>query len=348
MKLLILTQKVAKNDPVLGFFHQWIIEFANRFEAVTVVCLEEHEHALPHNVRVRSLGKESGASRSKYMWRFFRYIVQERSAYDVVFVHMNQEYVLLGGIFWKLFGKQIFLWRNHPLGTPLTRVAVWLADTVLYTSPLSYTAAWNKSVQMPAGIDTTGCAQVDDVRRETDSILSLGRISPIKNIEVIIEALGLLSSRNISYTAALYGNADESHPNYYTKMQHRIQELQTKSDIVQRSAVPHSQTPDIYQQYDIFINATKSGSMDKTILEAMLCGCIVVVSNLSFKNILPSELLFKEGDREDLANTLARVLSFSAEKKDAIRNQLRAYVLREQSLDALMQKLTHLIHEKRS
>lgn len=30
----------------------------------------------------------------------------------------------------------------------------------------------------------------------------------------------------------------------------------------------------IYRRYDIFVNLTPSGSFDKTILEAILCGCI--------------------------------------------------------------------------
>ena len=60
MKLLICTQKVDKNDDLLGFFHAWIAEFAQNCEGVTVVCLFRGEVDLPENVRVLSLGKESG------------------------------------------------------------------------------------------------------------------------------------------------------------------------------------------------------------------------------------------------------------------------------------------------
>ena len=47
MKLLIITQKVNKIDPILGFFHGWIIEFAKHFESITVICLEKGEYNLP-------------------------------------------------------------------------------------------------------------------------------------------------------------------------------------------------------------------------------------------------------------------------------------------------------------
>ena len=89
MNLLILTQKVNKNDPILGFFHQWIEEFSNRFEKVTVICLQKGEYNLPSNVKVYSLGKESGKSKIKYVKNFFNLILGLNREYDSVFIHMN-------------------------------------------------------------------------------------------------------------------------------------------------------------------------------------------------------------------------------------------------------------------
>ena len=109
MKLIIFTQKVDQNDTVFSFFHSWIIEFATHSESVIVVCLYEGVHDLPSNVRVYSLGKEKGVSRWTYILRFYTYIVSFRREYDAVFVHQNQEYVLLGAFIWKLLRKQIYL-----------------------------------------------------------------------------------------------------------------------------------------------------------------------------------------------------------------------------------------------
>ena len=62
MRLLICTQAIDKNDPILGFFHRWVIEFAKHFEHISVICLREGTHTLPENVSVYSLGKEGGES----------------------------------------------------------------------------------------------------------------------------------------------------------------------------------------------------------------------------------------------------------------------------------------------
>jgi len=62
MKLLIVTQTIDSNDPVLGFFVRWVEEFSKQCEEVTVICLQKGEYELPKNVRVFSLGKESTKS----------------------------------------------------------------------------------------------------------------------------------------------------------------------------------------------------------------------------------------------------------------------------------------------
>ena len=117
MKLLIITQKVDRNDPILGFFHRWIIEFAKHFESIAVICLFEGEHNLPANVKVLSLGKEEGGARIsktlRYIVRFYNYIWRERKNYDAVFVHMNPIYVVLGGVLWRMWKKKISLWYTH-------------------------------------------------------------------------------------------------------------------------------------------------------------------------------------------------------------------------------------------
>src|SRR3990167_9977863 len=116
VKLLIITQKVDVNDDILGFFHGWLEKFAKKFSKLTVICLEKGEYVLPQNVEVLSLGKEAGKSRLKYIFRFYKYIFKYRDDYDAVFVHMNPEYVVLGGLFWKIMRKKILLWYNHTYG----------------------------------------------------------------------------------------------------------------------------------------------------------------------------------------------------------------------------------------
>jgi glycosyltransferase involved in cell wall biosynthesis len=246
MKLLICTQKVDRQDITLGFFHRWIIEFAQHFESVTVICLYEGEHDLPANVKVLSLGKERGKSHPKYILRFYKYILREIGNYDKVLVHMNQEYILLGGLLWKLFRKKVYMWRNHYDGTWLTDVAAVFCSKVFCTSRFSYTAKYKKTILMPVGIDTDFFKSNQAIKRIPQSILSQGRISPSKNIHIFIEVLGCLKGQGKTFTASIYGDPLPKDAEYYSSLKKRVQELGLSNIAKFYPALRYRDLPDVY------------------------------------------------------------------------------------------------------
>src|SRR3989344_4974046 len=274
MKLLIITQKVDKNDPILGFFHRWIEEFAKRYEFVTVICLEKGKYDLPENVKVLSLGKEKRNSNVRYIVHFYKYIWQERKNYDSVFVHMNQEYVLLGWKFWKLWGKKIYLWRNHAQGSLLTRLAVLFSNKVFCTSPSSYTARFKKTKLMPVGIDTDFFKPDPSVKRIPGSILFLGRISPVKKVLEFIDWV-----RDTEYIATIAGPILAEDREYGDEVKRKLtNKIKFIGPVNQEEALR------LYQTHEIYANFTPAGSMDKAIIEAVACGAKLEVRNPDLKS----------------------------------------------------------------
>ncbi len=282
MNLLILTQAVDKKNPILGFFHRWIEEFSKNCEHVIVICLESGEFGLPANVRVLSLGKETGCSRLKYLWRFYKYIRQERQNYDVVFVHMNQEYVLLGWKFWRLWGKKIWLWRNHAYGNFWTRLAVRLSDRVFCTSPQSFTAQFKKTELMPVGIDTDFFCPDLAVTKKPHSVLFLGRISPVKRALEFVEWFTGLSN---DFTATIAGVVMTKDREYERVLKLKIKKLRIENRIKFFGVLSQQEARTLYCSHELYVNLTPAGSMDKTILEAAACQTRVKVENSHLKHL---------------------------------------------------------------
>lgn len=338
MKLLIITQKIDKNDTVLGFFHRWVEELSKHFEHIMVICLEEGEYNLPENTTVLSLGKEDDVSRVTYLTRFYTYIWKERKNYDAVFVHMNQEYILLGWKLWKLLGKRIVFWRNHSQGNFLTNIAVWISDTVYCTSTSSYTARFKKTKLMPVGIDEKMFKRDFSIQRNNDTILSLGRISPIKKIDVLIDALILLDEKGIDFNASIYGDVPSRDVSYLEKLKQQGIDLLKKDKLVFHKGIPHRQIPKILNTHQIFVNMTPSGSFDKTILEAMACESIVIFSNDSLDNGIFQNVLVKQNDATSLAQKLEAVLR-TQNNFEKITKEGREYVIKNHSLSLLVSKL---------
>lgn len=345
MRLLILTQKIDKNDDVLGFFVRWVEEFRKKVEYVSVICLEKGDHDIPVSTPVFSLGKEKRPSKIQYLFRFYRYIFSEINRYDTVFVHMNQEYVLLGALIWRIFGKKIYFWRNHPNGSIWTRLAVGLSHRVFCTSEFSFTAQFRKTEIMPAGIDTDYFVDTENPARHVSPLLYLGRISSIKKVDILIDALHMLRDRGRTCATDIYGTAVNRvlEKEYYMKLREHATSLEKSGTIAFRGAVSHHDTPTIYNAHGILINLTPTGSFDKVILEMMACGGLVLVSNKSYKEIFPLEwhniLIFKEGDARDLADKIQGLLLLSIEKKREIGVYSRKIVCQKHSLALLVDKI---------
>jgi glycosyltransferase involved in cell wall biosynthesis len=331
MKLLIITQKVDKNDPILGFFHRWIEEFSKHWESIAVICLYKGVCELPQNVRVLSLGKEGGESKLKYIANFFKYIWNERKNYDKVFVHMNQEYILLGGLLWKLFNKDVFMWRNHHSGSFLTDIAASFCTKVFCTSRFSFTAKYTKTVFMPVGVDVVNFKPPTESVRIPKSILSLGRISPSKNIDVLVDAVEKITIPTM--TVDIYGDALPHDHEYLTKLKERV-----GKNISFYKGIPNIETVKVYSTHDIFVNLSSSGMYDKTIFEAMACGCLILASNENLRGKIPDDFIFANRSVEELTTKLTLLLNYSEQERAQASEKLQTFA-RQHSLESLGEKL---------
>lgn len=357
--ILIITQTIDTNNPVLGFFHRWAKEFAKHCEKLTVICLEKGEYHLPENVKVFSLGKEKTAdlresqhqnkfgtgqarrrlTRIKYILNFYKYIWQERKNYDSVFVHMNQEYILLGGLIWKLLGKKTMFWRNHPVGNFLTDIAVFFSDKIFCTSKYSYTAKFKKIQIMPVGIDTELFKRKLETKKMSNSILFLSRISPIKKPDLLIESLNLLNKEEINFNALIVGNPLLKDKKYYQEIKDNVEKYNLSQKIVFRSGVANKETIEFYNKYEIFVNLSPSGMFDKTIFEAMACEALVLTSNKNLIGEIDDAFIFAENNPQDLAIKLEKLLLLDDKERGDMSLFLRDYVVENHNLKTLVQKI---------
>jgi glycosyltransferase involved in cell wall biosynthesis len=342
MKILIITQAVDSKNTTLGFFVRFIEEFAKRTEKTTVICLEKGDFVLPKNINIFSLGKEQIKSRWNYLKNFFKLIFKTRKDYDTVFVHMNQEYIILGFLFWKIFRKKIFLWRNHPYGNFITRIAVKMSDVVFATSNQAYVSKFDKTKIMPVGVDKR-IFKTDDSNREVGSILVFGRIAPVKRIEMIIDTFANLLAKGLNAKLNIVGDFLEKDKGYYQIIKERIKKFRIEDFVYFRKAVPFKDAPFIYQKNDIFVNFTKAGSFDKTIVEAMSCGCKVLTTNPSLSDILP-ENSFTLEDESSRLNKMEKLLSMSSVEKTKYREDVRSFI-EYHSLDNLVDKIIQCINQ---
>lgn len=335
MRLLIVTQMVDRNDPVLGFFHRWIEELATHYDSIEVICLQKGEHTLPESVRVYSLGKERGTPKLARTARFL-YLVATRSArYDAVLVHMNPEYIILAGWFWRLLGKRVGLWYNHEVASPWFSIAQHIAHIVFYTSPFAASSHAPRARRMPAGIDTERFSERHEPRIP-NSIYFQGRVAPAKRVHILLEAVRLVRASGIPATLTIVGPCD---PHYVDELKSQYADLFDAGVATLRGPVPNEHTPALYASHAVSVNLTAAGNYDKTVLESAACETPVIVGSAAFADLVPSEWVVDGTDSEQLATALLAFLNLPAATQRALGNALRARVAAQHGLEGLARRL---------
>ena len=338
---------------MLGFFHNWIAELSKHYNLVTVIALKVGTHDLPANVRVFSLGKESSdkgfyVRKIYYILKFYYLIVRYLRTYTNVFVHQNQEYALLGSLIWKIFGKKIYLWRNHYAGNIVTKIACLVSSKTFYTSDSSYNATFPNAVKMPVGVDLESLQTSEVFDIPANSILMLSRLDPSKKPEIILQALQQLHEEGVSFTADFVGGTSkDKSPHYEAELVQLKDDLHLHGVVKFVGAVPSTETYKYYLSHDIYINVSKSGMLDKTIFKALAAGCVPLTTSLDFNEIIrpvANDTFKVEQDSvPSLVEKLKMATSMSTEAKKQAVKQMQDIVLEKSSLLTLVTKLTEII-----
>lgn len=341
MKLLIVTQVIDTEHPILGFFHRWVAEFAAQCESVEVICQATGQHNLPENVTVHSLGKEDSANKLVQLWRFYRYSWQLRQKYDAVFVHMIPLYVILGGPLWRFLGKKVGLWYAHGTVTASLHIATLCSHYVFTSTPQGFRIDNTKKKIVGQGIDTQLFRPLDHkLENEVLQLITVGRITQSKNIETLLRACAELKKQSVPFVFTIVGSAtNDSEQKYYQRLLGMVSDLKLESKVVWLGPVSNESLPQVLQQADVFIHDGSTGSLDKALLEAVSCGCVVISSNESYvtltKKFCP-ELLYESGQSETLASIIKEVNELGLDDRASCMRPIVSYVSHNYSISSLM------------
>jgi len=153
----------------------------------------------------------------------------------------------------------------------------------------------------------------------------VGRVTKIKGLDILIESLLLL---DFKYTMYIAGDGDML--SFYKKM---VKNLGIEKKVFFLGYV--NNIIDIYNKFDICICSSYSEAFPLSIIEAQASGVPVIASNISSINEIIIDgntgLLFKVGDKRDLANKINKIYYnrklYEFVKENAIKNVRKKYSL---------------------
>ena len=313
MRLLMITRKVDWQDASpAGFTYNWVKKIGQKLEKLYVITWQKSNRGdLPENIEIISLPKNKLIKMLVIQGKLLKILPKING----VFCHQNPEYTILSALWVKLFRKKIVTWYAHGLKN-------------------------RKKIEVVGqGIDVDYFKkhEAGDKNKEKFKIVSIGRISPAKDYETLIEAVNDIKNIDVQIIGAPALKKDHK---YFENLKQLVRDKKLENYIKFLGPVSHSQISPYYQGCDLFINLGQTGSMDKAVLEAMACEKLVLTCNEAFIDFLDDQrLIFQKKNPQDLAQKIINLINLSLEERETIGRQSRDKIVKNHNLDNLVSRI---------
>lgn len=363
MKVLMITPGIDESHDILGFIPTWVRKLAERVDKLYVITFHHDiKTELPDNVAVCDVNK-MGVSRLGKFIRFSSRLLHLNYTMlrivpkvDVVFCHMYPDFTLMSAPYAKLFRKSLVTWYTHGHVSLRLRIAHLLVNKMVTASKESFRIKSHKVIITGHGIDTDRFKPAENLagkKKSKTTILSVGRISPRKNIETLIKATDILVNEKgmKDLTLVIVGGVPvASQEPFFEELKNMVNELELGNHVEFVGSVPYSNVVNYYQQCDLFVTGSRTGSIDKNVLEAMACEKPAIACNEPFENVFgvySKLLLFNKEDPYDLAQKIASILKMDKDQRKKVYSYMREIVKSEHDIDGLTDKLVEVFESCR-
>lgn len=273
MKLLFFTRKIDKEDPKAGFVSDWVAKLANEVGFLYVLVWQKSKvDNLPKNVKLIELPNNKVLRLWVLKFKLLKYIPKV----DGVFTHMMPMYAVFVGFFTKIFRKKLIHWYMHKSVDWRLKVSNWFVDEYVSASEESFRMKTKKPINIFGhGININKFQFIDsEDKNEKFKILSVGRISPTKNIDSFIKIAEQIQLNNPELRdkfliQIIGGPGLISQQKYYLDLIEEVKEKGLNGVVDFIGPLPQEEIFEYYKNCDLFINLSDTGSIDKVVLEAI-------------------------------------------------------------------------------
>lgn len=356
MRLVFVTQKLDREDPILGATVAKARALAQRVDELHVLCLTEREHGLPDNVRISHFGASTRARRGLRYERVLADALRRRP--DGLLAHMCPIYLVLAAPLAKPLRVPLLLWYTHWTLDRTLMLATRLADAALSVERLSYPLDSPKVIALGHGIDVEDFTPRDGGGAGGDGtlrLLALGRTSPSKGFMTLLDAVGRLRADGLRVELELRGPSTTGEERAHREeLERRITELGVEDAVRLEPPLPRPQVPTLMRRFDAVVNPTRGqtrgGALDKVVYEAAASAVPVVACNPHFEELLgglPVELRFRSADAHDLAAKLAAFAASPPAARAEAGRILRRRVEQGHSVDTWADGVVRVVQQLR-
>ncbi len=349
MNICIITPSVDENNWLYGAFCPWIKSLSEQVDNILVLTLKKGMFDFKDNVRVVQI--KSNSAKIFTLVNLYKNIISYNKKYPIscFFTHMCPIYVTALFPLKCILKIPVIMWHAHGLKSFKLRLAEMFCDKIISSSRSGFPLETNKLSVTGQAINTDRFkASSTDVSLKR--ILYAGRISRIKNIFAIVETMNVLRSRGFDdIMRSLAGTAStEKDAEYMRKVKEYVSSKSLEKNIEFLGPVSYRDIHNVYNNSGIFLNLSDTDSLDRSVLEAMSSGNIVITSNRAFKPFYldKSPALFLEKKEPGyIADKIVNIISMDSMSLYRLKNDFREFAVINHKIDNTIYKILRIFRE---
>jgi glycosyltransferase involved in cell wall biosynthesis len=267
---------------------------------------------------------------------------------EACFVHMAVRWVYYLRPCFGLLRLPVLAWYAHGTVSQELQRAHRAATRIVTSTPEGFRIPSDKVRVIGQGVDTD-VFDLPPLETERHDILAVTRIAPRKRIELLVEVMQCLRETPGAppLRLRLVGAPITTEDQYYEiALRERVWNLGLQERFEFVGFVPQPYIPLYYRRAFLHLNVSRTGSMDKTVVESLACGCPVLTSNEAFLSMLQgySEFIIRDERPEAIAG---QIMELHAQQDQVDRAALRALVIGRHDIRSYVQKVLVNLRELR-
>jgi glycosyltransferase involved in cell wall biosynthesis len=349
MRLLVVNFEMDRLSRTMPWSQQIVNRLAQACEVVVVLTSRVGLYDSPPNVYVEVIPARPfgvpGRLGSQWLVNFQVVRLVRRYRLEVCFVHMAAGWAYRLSPCFRLLNIPVLVWYAHGTVNEELRRAHKAAIRVVTSTPEGFRIPSNKVRVIGQGVDTE-LFNIQPRVVDARDILSVTRISPRKRIELLLEVIRHIKEKAGLRLRLIGTTITPDDQQYEIRLRDRMWRLGLQDSVEFVGFVPQEFIPYYYRASFLHLNVSQTGSMDKTVIEALACGCPVLTSNDAFFELLKDypEFIIRDDRPEAIVQ---QVLVAYSRREQYDPQTLRRLVAGKHDMDSYIQKLLNHLHEVR-
>lgn len=314
MKLLVLNYSMNESSMVFSHQKEVVRRLSKKFSDTFVITADEDVGTEVPGVSVFTTAWRRGA-RIKNVVKFYRValpIILKNRKDLIVFSHMTEVQSFLLSPWCRILHIPHYLWYAHASRSLLLVATYPLIDGVITSTVGSCPLRGMKVYPIGQAIDEANLkGRFSEIKFPPLRWYHVGRVDPSKNIDLLISVFARLRTIGWDLKLDIYGApSSEKSKDYLANLLSKYQQDINLKWLCFRGSIERHQLSTIANDHDGFVHAFQ-GSLDKAVLEAILCKRIVVSINPEYIREFTSDNPVGENLHERLFVGMTEVLSMT-------------------------------------